>query len=187
MVLASKSYQELAQARASTRYLDYGQPEDFGYDFRQWVSPYTKGAHATGSVAIILQDWAGADLLAKGVDPVIQACGRAPSIKTNVYLEQLVKRTLGLTLDGTYVTNAFPYIKSGSMSSALPIEHVRYTVERFTKPELSLAEPRMVLALGRQVSASLRRAGVAHIELPHPAARIGNLDAHEKRWRDALC
>jgi restriction system protein len=185
-VLASKAYQELSQARASARYLNYGQPEDFGYDFRQWISPYTKGAHATGSVAIVLQDWASADLLAQGVDPVIQTYGRAPSIKTNVYLEQLVQRTLGLALEETYVTNAFPYIKSGSMSSALPSEHVRYTVERFTKPELELAQPRLVLALGRQVSASLRRVGLAHIELPHPAARIGNLDAHERRWRDAL-
>ena len=53
-------YLELACKRRKTRMPGYSHPEDYGYEFQEWVSPYTKGAHTLGGIAIVLQDWASA-------------------------------------------------------------------------------------------------------------------------------
>ena len=71
-----QAYRELAASRATARWPGYLQPEDFGYDFRDWVSPYTKSAHAFGGVAVVLQDWSSADTLRSGFDPDVQEFGR---------------------------------------------------------------------------------------------------------------
>jgi hypothetical protein len=83
-------------------------PEDFGYDFRDWVSPYTKTACRLGSVAVVLQDWASADGLRAGPDPEVQEYGRTRGLRTNRMLEALLGRVFGLTLAEVYATNAFP-------------------------------------------------------------------------------
>jgi hypothetical protein len=179
-------YQSLAYERASKRFLDYMQPEDFGYDFRDWVSPYTKGAHAFGTIALVLQDWSSSEVLGRGVDPEVQAIGRMARLKTNRYLETLLEKIFGLHLSGTYVTNAFPYIKQGSISAPVPTEHVVQTVDRFTRHELEIVRPKRIIALGALAGRSLARSGIDCTEVPHPAARIGGLDAHEAIWRQRL-
>jgi uracil-DNA glycosylase len=182
----SQDYLRLARRRSSERLPGYSQPEDFGYDFREWISPYTKGAHAAGSVAIVLQDWASTETLSRGVDPGVQAIGRIAKLKTNSYLGMLLGRLFGLDVSETYITNAFPYIKSGSMSAPVPADHVTYTVEKFTRPELELAKPKLTFALGVLARDSLLRCGVECIGVPHPAARIGGIAEHERIWRQSL-
>src|SRR4051812_22739203 len=111
-----KEYRDLALLRVQTRWPGYQQPEDFGYDFREWVSPYTKTACALGGIALVLQDWASADGLYGGPDPDIQEYGRSRGLRTNKVLELLLRRVLGLALADVYATNAFPFIKPGGMS-----------------------------------------------------------------------
>jgi hypothetical protein len=44
-------YLELARKRVEMCWPGYQQPEEFRYNFRDWVSPYTNGAHALGGIA----------------------------------------------------------------------------------------------------------------------------------------
>ena len=184
-----KAYRDLAADRASFAPCDYGQPEDFGYDFYDWVSPYTKGANRYGGVAVVLQDWASADGLPRQPDPEIQELGRKQTLRTNVVLEKLLCRVLGLSLSDVYATNAFPFVKPGGMSSPVPQWLVNCAASYFLRQELELAAPEFVLALGGVAFRSLQAVPCTSfhcIKLPHPAARIGDLGAHEARWRGAI-
>ena len=181
----SPEYLALAEARVNTVWPPYHHPEEFGYDFRDWISPYTKGAHRTGGIAIVLQDWASADGLTCGPDPDVQKYGRTRGLLTNRRLELALKASTGLALDQVYATNAFPFVKPGGMSSNLRIRDVIKTVEEFTKPELELAKPSIVVALGSLTYKALARAGVDAIPLPHPAARGMSSDDYSAMWIEA--
>ena len=162
------------------------QPEQFGYDFQDWISPYTKGACTTGGLAIVLQDWASEDALAAGFNECIAALGRDPTRHTNRALERLLFEGLGTRLVDNYATNVFPYVKPGKMSAAVPQFLVNEMVKRFTVHEIRLAKPMIVLALGKVAQAALRYAGVKCVCLPHPAARIGGFQVHLRAWQDGF-
>lgn len=180
------TYLELAACRAAVKWPGYLQPEDFGYDFRDWVSPYSKGAHALGGIAIVLQDWSSTDALGRGLDPDVQEHGRTRGLLTNRRLETLVGRVFGLELQEVFVTNIFPFIKSGCISSPIPRRDAIRAATEFAKVELEIVRPTLTLALGRVPQSVLTAVGVQHVGLPHPAARIGDANAHEERWRAAL-
>jgi len=82
-----------------------------------------------------------------------------PTLKTNRYVDELLNRVFRLRVNEAYITNAFPFIKPGGMSAAIPMRDVVRAVELFTVPELELARPTRVLALGSQVHRALTRAG----------------------------
>jgi uracil-DNA glycosylase len=182
----SPEYFNLAANRAAAWRPPYRQPEDFGYDFREWVSPYTKGACKPGGIALVLQDWASVDGLADGPDPAVQNLGRMPALQTNVRLEHLLRQVFGLRLQETYATNAFPFVKPGGMSAPIPVSEVRHSVNTFTVPALRLARPTLILSLGSVAFTALTEAGIKTVQLPHPAARIGGHAEHESAWRNAL-
>lgn len=179
-------YLELAQKRRMTKISGYTHPEDYGYDFREWVSPYTKGAHTFGGTAIVLQDWASADSLKGDPDKGIQELGRSISLRTNSILKALLDNVLGLSIEQTYGTNIFPLIKSGNISASIPIKHMKIMALQFVKYELEIAKPIKVLALGAKTYNVLRSIGVNCIPLPHPAARIGSISNHERIWLERL-
>jgi restriction system protein len=178
------AYLELARARAARCSLPYKQPEDFRYDFRAWVSPYTKGAHAYNGIAVVLQDWASTDGLSGKHNSEIQRLGRNPELLTNRRLEKLLHRHFNRTLAQTYATNVFPWVKPGGMSAPVPIGHALAAAEQFAAKELRLAQPLITLALGRVAAEVLGRLGVHCIALPHPAARISGAEAHAA-WASA--
>lgn len=182
----SKAYRDLAIDRASFAPCGYCQPEQFGYDFYDWISPYTKGANRRGGVAIVLQDWASAEGLPREPDPEIQALGRKPSLKTNQMLRDLLLRVLGRSMSEVYATNAFPFVKLGTMSSRLSQPLVNAAAQHFLRQELDLAEPKIILALGRVAHRSLVAISRPFVKLPHPAARIGTLCVHEAYWRKEI-
>lgn len=178
-------YYELSTKRVAARWEGYKQPEDFGYDFREWVSPYTKGAHSLGSIALVLQDWSSAEKLIQGVDPAIQIHGRDPNLKTNKLLERLLQEVLRLSINETYATNIFPFIKGGSISSPIPKTDVIRAAQEFAPLELKVVRPSKILALGRISTMALREIGINCISLPHPAARI-SFDVQKEFWCQAL-
>jgi hypothetical protein len=179
-------YLALAAKRVAAQCSPHKQPEDFGYNFRRWVSPYTKGAHRLGGIAVVLQDWASADSLAGPLNPAIQLQGRTPTLLTNVRLEHLLEQVFGLRLAEVYATNAFPFVKAGGISAHLRMGEVRDAASEFAIRELELAKPTVVLALGAVAHAVLRGFDVDCVRLPHPAARIGGASRHEAAWREAL-
>lgn len=183
----NSEYCQLAERRATTTWEPYLQPEDFGYDFREWVSPYTKGSHAMGGIALVLQDWASADGLKGGPIPDVQEFGRTRGLLTNKRLEETLRRVFGLTIDEVYTTNAFPFVKPGGMSSNIPLSHIVRTVREFTAKEIQIAKPTTLIALGSVTSRALDRAGLNAYHVPHPAARGLSADDHERLWRKALC
>jgi len=179
-------YSALASNRVRTRWAPYKQPEDFGYDFRTWVSPYTKGANCIGGIAIVLQDWASADGLKGGPDPDVQRYGRTRTLLTNRRLEAALLGATRHKISQTYVTNAFPFIKPGGMSSGLRLSHLIKTVREFTLPELELVQPRILIVLGAQTTLAFERCGVDAISLPHPAARGMSSDDYVGVWREKV-
>jgi uracil-DNA glycosylase len=180
------AYSELARSRVQARWPGYQQPEDFGYDFRDWVSPYTKTACTLGGIALVLQDWASADGLRGGPVPDIQEYGRTRGLRTNKVLASVLGRVFGLALADVYATNAFPFVKRGNMSSDLLFGDVVKAVRLFAAAELAIVRPTMVIAVGAVAHAALERVGIASLRVPHSAARIGNAGAHELAWRKAL-
>jgi uracil-DNA glycosylase family 4 len=150
------------------------------------VSPYTKGAHALGGIAVVLQDWSSADVLSAGIDSEVQRLGRTPGLRTNRTLELLLQRVLGVSLVEVYVTNIFPFVKPGGISNPVPRRDAERAAREYAQQELALVQPTVVLALGRIPESVLRAVGVECVGLPHPAARIGSFAAHETAWRTAL-
>lgn len=181
----SSAYRALAAERAEMDCAPHRQPEEFGYEFSDWVSPYTKGANRTDGLAFVLQDWASEEGL-REFNQDIQDHGRTRGLLTNRRLEQLLNRVLSVRLDETYATNAFPFVKSGPMSAPLRLRDVRAAARRFLSRELGLAGPTHVFALGAVAYAALSECGIDCIRLPHPAARIGGFEKHEAAWRAAL-
>ena len=120
VMMISESYTALAKIRATSRWPGYKQPEDFGYDFRDWVSPYTKGAHTLGGVAIVLQDWSSEEKLLEGVNPEVQLYGRTLGLRTNKRLGILLSSVLKTSFADIYATNIFPFIKPGGILSCIP-------------------------------------------------------------------
>lgn len=180
------AYLALANERVNTAWPPYQQPEDFGYDFRTWVSPYTKGAHTLGGIVLVLQDWASVDGLSGPPDAGIQNIGRAASRQTNQRLEHLLGSVFGLSIAQTYATNAFPFVKPGSMSSRLNTGDVKTAVGQFLSKELAIVKPKLILALGAVTYTALHSADIDCVRLPHPAARIGGVAKHKAAWCTAL-
>lgn len=144
----SSEYLALAAERVAMQCSPHRHPEDFGYDFRTWVSPYTKGANTPGGPVLVLQDWASADGLSGQLNPEIQLYGRTPKLLTNRRLEQLLSVVLGMRLCDVYATNIFPFVKAGGMSAPLRRSEVRNAARQFVVREVILARPSVVLALG---------------------------------------
>jgi uracil-DNA glycosylase len=184
MSLMPDAYLRLAKERASRCPDPYRQPEDFGYQFGEWVSPYTKGAHRFGGIALVLQDWASSCGLSGPHDPRIQYLGRDPSLLTNRVLEHLLWRSFRVRLVETYATNIFPWVKPGGMSARIPMSDALHAAKLFAAKELELVQPSKVLALGRLPAMLLRRLGISCVRLPHPAARISTA-AKVEVWIDA--
>ncbi len=147
-------YRDLARKRYLLKPSGYLNPEDIGFGFRDWVSPYTKAANARGGIAIVLQDWGsvrGFDSLSDRARAEIQRIGRNPELLTNRRLDDFLMNTLGLRTQDVYVTNAFPYIKPGTMSENIPMSEMKRAILEFTLPELSLAQASKVIVCGAMV------------------------------------
>jgi uracil-DNA glycosylase len=182
----SSEYLALADERVNYSLPGYGQPEDYGYNFKEWVSPYTKGAHQLGGIAIVLQDWSSHDGLEHKVDQSVQEYGRTISLKTNLRLEELLKRVFSVGIKDVYATNVFPFIKPDGISTHIPLRLIKQVASKFVAKELELAKPKIILALGNAAHYGLKKSGIECIHVPHPAARIGSIDQHEKRWIKSL-
>jgi restriction system protein len=189
-----KCYQDLAKKRVDSVPRSFRNPEHLEFDFRQWVSPYTKGAHGKSGVMIVLQDWGSVDAfrkLSKEDREIVGILGRNPKLLTNRRLERLLNDLFGQRIDKTYVTNAFPYIKRGGISAQLPLKLVRGEILKYTLEEIRLVKPSKVFLCGRLVWNAFphkdfdNKIGAELIRVPHPAARM-SYENHLYAWRAAM-
>lgn len=178
-----EALRRLARQRRESRWAGYRQPEDYGYNFFDLVSPYTRAAgNVDADVMLLLQDWASHDVLSGPFDPERARFGHDPGRITNKRLKDLLHRHLRLRLEDTYGTNLFPFIKVGGMSAHIPASDLAKAAREFARPQVEIVGPRIVVALGSGTSRALSSVGVAHFALPHPAARISSLDM-ESAWQ----
>lgn len=124
----------------------------------EYVSPYTKSAkNANATVAIMLQDWSSHDSLMENFDPDVQRLGYTPASPTNVNLIQLLKTHFELTLDETFATNLFPFIKPGGMTTNIPVKLMSSAAKEFAMPQILVVRPKLLICLGISVFNTLRR------------------------------
>ena len=72
------------------------------------------------------------------------------------------------------------------MSASIPQALVYSSARTFTAVELAIAEPKLVLALGKVAQRAMHEIGIPCLNLPHPAARRLDLLGHKQAWRNAL-
>ena len=116
-----------------------------------FVSPYTMGAKNVNSpIFILLQDWASDEYLRQRPSLALLKMGRDPSFPTNKRLEKLLVQYFRVSIEQTFATNLFPYIKPGKTGTFLPRADLAAAARLFAVPQIDIVEPRLVVCLGLQ-------------------------------------
>lgn len=140
---------QLARRRQSTRWPGYKFIGDYhrGVYECDFVSPYTRTAgNVDSEVMVLLQDWASDEVLSGPVVDERVRLGHDPTRATNRRLRDLLRRHFGL--EQVYGTNLFPFIKMGSMNSAIPQRDLVRAAVEFGLPQVEIVGPRTVVCLG---------------------------------------
>ncbi len=131
-----------------------------------WVSPRTRLASDVDSdYVILLQDWAPTNLLDLK-DPLkkdkIRKLGYDPDCKTNRHLHEYVK-IINIRVDKikieqydaervhTFITNAFPFLKSGDAQAYIPTRVFHWAYREFCDMQIAFLKPRFVICCGSRV------------------------------------
>lgn len=124
-----------------------------------YVSPYSITANSVdASVMIILQDWCSEEGFGDNVCQETLKYGYTPSVKTNINLKELLSTHLLLTLEETYATNLFPYIKPGPMNARIPAKDLLNSAKEFTLPMIEIISPKVAICFGKDTFNALRKA-----------------------------
>jgi hypothetical protein len=151
----------LAHVRQAARWPGYTPLADYhdGAYEKDFVSPYTASAgNVNATVMILLQDWSSDENLRGAFDPESALLGLTPSLPTNKNLKRLLQEYFGLTLDRTYATNLFPFIKPGPMNARIPARDVMRAAREFAVPQIEIVAPRLLICLGLLTGNAVRRA-----------------------------
>jgi hypothetical protein len=158
----------------------------------EFVSPNTKTAgNVASDIFVALQDWASEDVLSGPVNLETVRLGYTPGMPTDDNLISLLEEHFGLTLCDIYATNAFPFIKPGSISSQLPPKVLRRAAEVFCLPQIRVIAPRLVIALGLDCfnalseALGMRRAARLETAISNPIDDGGTrvwCQAHTGHW-----
>lgn len=173
--------------------------------FENLISPNSKTANNLDSeVVVVLQDWAsqeqvqcfldaGGDVLRYGYDPKIRTNRVLRDLliahfSTEIGLSKNAQKdpTLAEVFEKIYITNVFQFLKPGSMSSNIPNKYIKDTAV-FTKKEIEIIQPKLVICLGSQVFQSMAETSDDHeligntlyFKQYHPAARVSTTLMHE--------
>jgi hypothetical protein len=152
---------ELAKARQNTRWPTYRAIGDYhgGVYECDFVSPYTKSAgNVNAEIMVLLQDWSSDESLSGPFDEDSAKLGYSRHIPTNQNLIQLLRDTFRLTLQDTYATNLFPFVKLQGMSASIPIGDLIRAAREFAMPQITIVNPMLVICLGKKTFNALRRA-----------------------------
>ena len=151
----------LAKKRKAKTYEGYtaiGDHNNGAYEC-DYVSPYSISANnVDADILIILQDWCSEESFGEDVDPETLEYGHTPSVKTNINLKKLLSEHLNVTLDQTYATNLFPYIKPGPMSAYIPDKDRLKAAKDFTLPIIEIIHPRIAICFGKDTFNAIRKA-----------------------------
>ncbi len=160
--MKQESLKALALQRRYTRIEGYACIGDFhnGLYECDHISPWTKsGCNIDTDIMIIGQDWSSCDHLSQNPpDQTTAHLGFNPNLPTNQNLNQLLERHLGVTRSECYLTNLFPYVKSGNASANIQMNDMVDCAKRFTLKEIEIVCPKIAVCLGLQTFKALMRA-----------------------------
>jgi hypothetical protein len=141
----------LRKASGFMAYYSLSQYHDGRYE-SEFVSPYTKTAGNVNShVMILLQDWSSDEKLSQPFDQVTANLGYTPTLPTNRNLITLLNHAFALELSQVFVTNVFPFIKGGNISSRIPQQDINQAFREFCLPQIEIVKPKWVICCGKQV------------------------------------
>jgi uracil-DNA glycosylase len=128
-----------------------------------YVSPYTKsGGNLDAKVMILLQDWSSHEALTSATDEnmfrQIIAQGRNPSRGTNKNLDVLLKNHFNISIQQTYATNLFPFVKSGDISNDIIKKHMVWAAKKFARAQIEIVKPKIVICCGLATFNAMREA-----------------------------
>lgn len=151
---------KLRQSKIYEGYTGIGDYWDGVYECDH-VSPYTKTAgNVDAEVMFILKDWSSDEQLSgpvgeHGRDSI--EFGYDPSVRTNKNLRALLKVHFGLSLQDTFGTNLFPFIKKGAMNASIPMRDLTAAAVEFAIPQIEVVSPKVVICLGKDVINAIRK------------------------------
>jgi len=151
----------LAEKRKAITYEGYTAIGDYNGGIWEcdYVSPYSKSAHNTDAdILIILQDWCSKESFQENVCQETLEYGYTPSVRTNIKLKELLAKYLNVTLEETYATNLFPYIKPGPMNATIPQKDLLKAAKDFTLPIIEIIKPQIAICLGGATFDAIRKA-----------------------------
>lgn len=126
-----------------------------------FVSPYSKSAgNLDAKVMVVLQDWCSDDYLSQPFNHNLEKHGLEPSLPTSRNLEKRLNEYFSISLDETYGTNLFPFVKQGKMTSRLPITELKKTAKIYTLPEIYIIKPKCIIAFGLSTYNALLAASI---------------------------
>ena len=151
----------LAKKRKVTTYKGYTAIGDYNSGAYEcdYVSPYSISAHnVDADILIILQDWCSEENFKEEVRQETLKYGYTPSVKTNIKLKELLLKHLNVTLEQTYATNLFPYIKPGPMNASISAKDLLKAAKDFTLPIIEIINPRIAICFGKATFDAIRKA-----------------------------
>lgn len=151
----------LSKKRKAKTYEGYSAIGDYNNGVWEcdYVSPYSISAHNEDTdILIILQDWCSEESFGKEVCQETLKYGYTPSVKTNVNLKKLLFEHINVTLDQTYSTNLFPYIKPGTMNAYIPVKDLLKAAKDFTLPIIEIINPKIAICFGKDTFNAIRKA-----------------------------
>lgn len=167
MVDKKKALLQLAKKRQNDVWPGYHSIGDFHEGIYECahVSPYTKTAgNLNADLFILLQDWSSFDSLSGPICCDSIKYGHTVSIFTNSNLKNLLRQHFDLTLEQTYGTNLFPFIKPGPMSARIPQGLMRRAADEYGLPQIEIINPKLVICFGLATFNALRiAAGIRRV------------------------
>ena len=141
----------------------YQQPENIGcgLEFEDYVSPWTKGANNVDSeIFLLAQDWSSTDALkAASEDDLedLRTHGRLRSLPTNKNICWFLQESFDIPFTDCFATNAFVFLKKGSISARIPACDLTASITDYTLPQIKIVQPKLVLCLGAGVFAAIEQ------------------------------
>lgn len=151
----------LAKLRQSKKYSGYTAIGDYNEGAYEcdYVSPYSLSSHNENSdILVVLQDWCSERGFGDNVCNETVMQGYTSSVKTNVYLKELLLEHFALTLEEIYTTNLFQYIKPGEMNGAIAAADLLKAAKEFMLPTIETIQPKIVVCLGKDTFNAIRKA-----------------------------
>ena len=160
MVSKASRLLSLTKQRQNDSMEGFSKLSDFhdGYYECEYVAPWTISARNTDAdLMLISQDWASADFLNKEKNPKQKEFGQVEGLPTNKTLKKLLNDHMGMAFSDTYATDAFVFIKNGSMSAPIPFAALVESTKKYALPQIEIVKPKMVICLGSAPFNAIRR------------------------------